>query len=98
MPVRKFPYWLVTAEYGDNEDHWQSQSRQHLRAFDLGCKYNDIDWDHGQTIPAKWNGYGPDNPSPGRNISRHYWRIYDEEQAMLFYMAEGTHIQKVESA
>jgi hypothetical protein len=93
-PVRQYPYWLVTTEYGDDEDHWQSQNRQWLRAWDLGKM--SVDWDHGQTTPAHWNGYGPNNPSPGRNINRHFWRVYDEQQAMLFYMAEGTHIQKIE--
>jgi hypothetical protein len=90
---RLYPHWLVTAEYSDNESHWQSQSRHRHIAYNLDIK--NIDWDHGRTTPKDWFGYNKDNPSPGKSINQHFWRFYDKDEAMAFFL-EGTDIQYME--
>jgi hypothetical protein len=98
MSVTKYPYWLVETRYDrQTEDHWKSQSRLISIGYNLGIRYStDYKWDHGSSTPKGWNGYTVDNPSPGYDIDRHYWRFFDEDQAFTFYLACGSSIRKVE--
>lgn len=100
MSVTRYPYWLVGTDYNRNvEDHWQSQSRLISLGYSLGILYRkDYTWANGSSTPKNWNGYNEQNPSPGYDIDRHYWRFYDEDQAMVFYLACGSSIKKVEDS
>jgi hypothetical protein len=94
MSIKQYPYWLIAADYSDNEDFFRARDRQQARAIYLGVY--DMEWNHGQTKPADWNGYNSENPSPGHGINQHFWRLYDENDAMTFYLACGSSIRKIE--
>lgn len=85
--------WDITTEYdGLSETHRASINRFYQEA----CRLNIyMIWQSGQTTPSNWNGYTASNPSPGRRIDVHVWRLTKEDDAMIFHLLYGSKIAEV---
>lgn len=72
--------YIVRTPYDRSENHWQSQSRVISTFVGVGGLLRDIKWWLGKTSKH------------GENY--HLWRVANESDAMLLFLACGDEIEK----
>jgi hypothetical protein len=61
--------------------------------YELGGK--SIKWSNGKTTPGNWLGYSDANPSPGVNLSFHFFYVETKEEAMIIALMGGRIVGEV---
>lgn len=91
MPYISIPYEPSSGHDGFRA-MFKSRNEQHLLLAQIGA--TGIKWNNESTTPANWNGYTPENPSPGVAVGRHVWYIDQNDEVLTMLYLKGARLCK----